>query len=133
MILSGEPVVEVEGVLQPVRGELADVGGVFGVDAGTPIINPGESAILCFGATKRQPWVVTDARGGESLEIRDVCTLFGHGSAGAPAPQASMAPQPRSWYRSIRSSAGSSGSACARMRRASDRTSLSASSSRCSG
>lgn len=49
--------------------------GVFGVDGGTPIINPGESAILCFGATKRQPWVVTDARGGESLEIRDVCTL----------------------------------------------------------
>ena len=49
--------------------------GVFGVDAGTPIINPGESAILCFGATKRQPWVVTDASGAESLEIRDVCTL----------------------------------------------------------
>jgi 2-oxoisovalerate dehydrogenase E2 component (dihydrolipoyl transacylase) len=49
--------------------------GVFGVDGGTPIINPGESAILCFGATKRQPWVVTDAEGHESLEIRDVCTL----------------------------------------------------------
>jgi len=49
--------------------------GVFGVDAGTPIINPGESAILCFGATRRQPWVVTDAAGNESLEIRDVCTL----------------------------------------------------------
>ena len=32
--------------------------GVFGVDAGTPIINPGESAILCFGAIKKQPWVV---------------------------------------------------------------------------
>ncbi len=32
--------------------------GVFGVDAGTPIINPGESAILCFGAVKKQPWVV---------------------------------------------------------------------------
>jgi 2-oxoisovalerate dehydrogenase E2 component (dihydrolipoyl transacylase) len=48
--------------------------GVFGVDGGTPIINPGESAILCFGATKRQPWVVgTDAE--ERLEIRDVCTL----------------------------------------------------------
>jgi pyruvate dehydrogenase E2 component (dihydrolipoamide acetyltransferase) len=31
--------------------------GVFGVDAGTPIINPGESAILCFGAVKQQPWV----------------------------------------------------------------------------
>ena len=49
--------------------------GVFGVDGGTPIINPGESAILCFGATKRQPWVVTDAAGKESIEIRDVCTL----------------------------------------------------------
>ena len=31
--------------------------GVFGVDAGTPIINPGESAILCFGAVRPQPWV----------------------------------------------------------------------------
>jgi pyruvate dehydrogenase E2 component (dihydrolipoamide acetyltransferase) len=49
--------------------------GVFGVDAGTPIINPGESAILAFGATTRRPWVVTDAAGAESLEIRDVCTL----------------------------------------------------------
>ncbi len=35
--------------------------GVFGVDAGTPIINPGESAILCFGAIKKQPWVVPGA------------------------------------------------------------------------
>ena len=34
--------------------------GVFGVDAGTPIINPGESAILCFGAIRKQPWVVPD-------------------------------------------------------------------------
>jgi 2-oxoisovalerate dehydrogenase E2 component (dihydrolipoyl transacylase) len=31
--------------------------GVFGVDAGTPIINPGESAILCMGAIREQPWV----------------------------------------------------------------------------
>jgi pyruvate dehydrogenase E2 component (dihydrolipoamide acetyltransferase) len=31
--------------------------GVFGVDSGTPIINPGESAILAFGAVRRQPWV----------------------------------------------------------------------------
>ncbi|WP_106969268.1 dihydrolipoamide acetyltransferase family protein [Streptomyces sp. PRh5] len=31
--------------------------GVFGIDAGTPIINPGESAILAFGAVKLQPWV----------------------------------------------------------------------------
>ncbi|MFF1818659.1 dihydrolipoamide acetyltransferase family protein [Kribbella sp. NPDC058245] len=34
--------------------------GVFGVDAGTPIINPGESAILAFGAVRKQPWVVND-------------------------------------------------------------------------
>ncbi|MFJ6665707.1 dihydrolipoamide acetyltransferase family protein [Streptomyces sp. NPDC091383] len=31
--------------------------GVFGVDTGTPIINPGESAILAIGAIKLQPWV----------------------------------------------------------------------------
>jgi pyruvate dehydrogenase E2 component (dihydrolipoamide acetyltransferase) len=48
--------------------------GVFGVDSGTPIINPGESAILCFGAAKRQPWVVGSGAD-ERLEIRDVCTL----------------------------------------------------------
>jgi pyruvate dehydrogenase E2 component (dihydrolipoamide acetyltransferase) len=34
--------------------------GVFGIDTGTPIINPGESAILAFGAIKKQPWVVDD-------------------------------------------------------------------------
>ncbi len=33
--------------------------GVFGVDTGTPIINPGESAILAFGAVRRMPWVVS--------------------------------------------------------------------------
>ncbi|GAB2689250.1 dihydrolipoamide acetyltransferase family protein [Thalassiella azotivora] len=31
--------------------------GVFGVDTGTPILPPGESAILCFGAVRQQPWV----------------------------------------------------------------------------
>lgn len=31
--------------------------GVFGVDTGTPILNPGESAILAFGAVRDQPWV----------------------------------------------------------------------------
>ncbi|MYX35870.1 MULTISPECIES: dihydrolipoamide acetyltransferase family protein [unclassified Streptomyces] len=31
--------------------------GVFGVDTGTPILNPGESAILAFGAVKEMPWV----------------------------------------------------------------------------
>ena len=31
--------------------------GTFGIDTGTPIINPGESAILCFGAVRPTPWV----------------------------------------------------------------------------
>jgi pyruvate dehydrogenase E2 component (dihydrolipoamide acetyltransferase) len=31
--------------------------GVFGVDTGTPILPPGESAILAVGAIKLQPWV----------------------------------------------------------------------------
>ncbi|RLV47915.1 2-oxo acid dehydrogenase subunit E2 [Nocardioides mangrovicus] len=48
--------------------------GPFGVDGGTPIINPGESAILAFGATKRQPWVVGEGAD-EQLAIRDVCTF----------------------------------------------------------
>jgi pyruvate dehydrogenase E2 component (dihydrolipoamide acetyltransferase) len=48
--------------------------GVFGIDSGTPIINPGESAILAFGAIRKQPWVVT--RGGEDvIEPRQVTTL----------------------------------------------------------
>ena len=45
--------------------------GVFGVDAGTPIINPGESAILCFGAINKRPWVDEDGE----IVVRDVTTL----------------------------------------------------------
>ncbi|MFC5996052.1 dihydrolipoamide acetyltransferase family protein [Pseudonocardia hispaniensis] len=44
--------------------------GVFGVDTGTPIINPGEAAILAVGAIKPTPWVVD----GE-LAVRTVCQL----------------------------------------------------------
>ena len=49
--------------------------GVFGVDSGTPIINPGESAIVCFGAIRKQPWVVTDADGNDEVAIRHVTQL----------------------------------------------------------
>jgi 2-oxoisovalerate dehydrogenase E2 component (dihydrolipoyl transacylase) len=49
--------------------------GVFGVDAGTPIINPGEAAILAFGAVSRRPWVVTGADGAETIAPRWVSTL----------------------------------------------------------
>ena len=31
--------------------------GVFGVDGGTPILNPGEAAILCLGQVAPRPWV----------------------------------------------------------------------------
>ncbi len=49
--------------------------GVFGIDAGTPILNPGESAILAFGTVSRRPWVVAAADGTESIEPRWVTTL----------------------------------------------------------
>ncbi|MFG2132483.1 dihydrolipoamide acetyltransferase family protein, partial [Streptomyces sp. NPDC048751] len=31
--------------------------GVFGIDTGTPLLNPGEAAILAVGAIKLRPWV----------------------------------------------------------------------------
>ncbi|GAA4117436.1 dihydrolipoamide acetyltransferase family protein [Knoellia locipacati] len=49
--------------------------GVFGIDAGTPILNPGEAAILAFGTISRRPWVVTDESGEESIVPRSVTTL----------------------------------------------------------
>ncbi len=49
--------------------------GVFGIDGGTPIINPGESAILSFGAVRRMPWVVEAADGSESVQPRWVTQL----------------------------------------------------------
>ncbi|WP_415973975.1 dihydrolipoamide acetyltransferase family protein [Rhodococcus sp. 077-4] len=44
--------------------------GVFGVDAGTPILNPGEAAILCFGSIRRMPWEHED-----QIALRSVTTL----------------------------------------------------------
>ncbi|MGH3069740.1 MAG: dihydrolipoamide acetyltransferase family protein, partial [Streptosporangiaceae bacterium] len=44
--------------------------GVFGVDAGTPIITPPEAAILAFGRIKDAPWVVDG-----QLAVRKVTTL----------------------------------------------------------
>ncbi len=61
------------------RATLTDLGGgtftitnigVFDVDAGVPLVNPGESAILCLGAIRRRPWVV-----GDELAVRWVTTL----------------------------------------------------------
>lgn len=44
--------------------------GVFGVDAGTPILNPGEAGILAVGALRRTPW---EHHG--KIALRDVLTL----------------------------------------------------------
>ena len=44
--------------------------GVFGVDTGTPILPPGESAILAFGAIRAMPWVHKG-----KIKIRQVTTL----------------------------------------------------------
>ena len=44
--------------------------GVFGVDAGTPILTPAEAAILAFGQVKDAPWVLDG-----QLAVRKVTTL----------------------------------------------------------
>ncbi|TLS47993.1 2-oxo acid dehydrogenase subunit E2 [Streptomyces montanus] len=44
--------------------------GVFGIDGGTPILNPGEAAILCFGQVRRTPW---EHKG--RIRLRDTATL----------------------------------------------------------
>jgi 2-oxoisovalerate dehydrogenase E2 component (dihydrolipoyl transacylase) len=44
--------------------------GVFGIDTGTPILPPGEAAILAFGAVRPTPWVHKG-----KIKIRDVTTL----------------------------------------------------------
>ncbi len=44
--------------------------GIFGVDAGTPILNPGESGILCMGAIRKQPWMM-----GKKIKPRWITTL----------------------------------------------------------
>lgn len=44
--------------------------GVFGIDAGTPILNPGEAAILALGAVRTMPW---EYRG--EVALRQVMTL----------------------------------------------------------
>ncbi|MFH8462668.1 2-oxo acid dehydrogenase subunit E2 [Streptomyces sp. NPDC017991] len=49
--------------------ELAPRVAGFGVDTGTPILNPGEAAILALGDVRRTPWVVQD-QAGERIEPR---------------------------------------------------------------
>lgn len=44
--------------------------GVLGVDTGTPLLNPGEAAILAFGAVRPKPWVHKG-----TLAVREVTTL----------------------------------------------------------
>ena len=44
--------------------------GVFGIDAGTPILNPGEAAILALGAVRKMPWEFQD-----EVALRQVMTL----------------------------------------------------------
>ena len=44
--------------------------GVFGIDAGTPILNPGEAAILALGAVRQMPWEYQD-----EVALRQVMTL----------------------------------------------------------
>jgi 2-oxoglutarate dehydrogenase E2 component (dihydrolipoamide succinyltransferase) len=55
--------------------------GVFGGEFGTPIINQPESAILAIGGLKKEPVVMTDAQGNDSIAIRwmqSFCLGFDH-------------------------------------------------------
>jgi 2-oxoglutarate dehydrogenase E2 component (dihydrolipoamide succinyltransferase) len=55
--------------------------GIFGEEFGTPIINQPESAILAIGGLRKEPVVMTDAEGNESIAIRSVqyfCLGFDH-------------------------------------------------------
>ncbi len=55
--------------------------GIFGEEFGTPIINQPDSAILAIGGLKKEPVVVTDAQGNESIAVRSVqhfCLGFDH-------------------------------------------------------
>jgi pyruvate dehydrogenase E2 component (dihydrolipoamide acetyltransferase) len=44
--------------------------GVFGVDTGTPILNPGEVSIVALGSIRKKPWVVDD-----EIVVRHVTTI----------------------------------------------------------
>ena len=55
--------------------------GVFGGEFGTPIINQPESAILAIGGLRKEPVVLTDAEGNDTIAIRSVqyhCLGFDH-------------------------------------------------------
>jgi 2-oxoisovalerate dehydrogenase E2 component (dihydrolipoyl transacylase) len=44
--------------------------GVFGVDTGTPILNPGEVGIVALGSIRPKPWVVNN-----EIQVRQVTTI----------------------------------------------------------
>ena len=55
--------------------------GVFGGEFGTPILNQPESAILAIGGLKKEPVVLTDAEGNDTIAIRSMqtyCLGFDH-------------------------------------------------------
>ena len=55
--------------------------GVFGGEFGTPIINQPEAAILAIGGLHKEPTVLTDAEGNDTIAIRSVqqfCIGFDH-------------------------------------------------------
>ncbi len=55
--------------------------GVFGGEYGTPIINQPESAILAIGGLRKEPVVLTDGEGSDTIAIRSMqhfCLGFDH-------------------------------------------------------
>jgi 2-oxoglutarate dehydrogenase E2 component (dihydrolipoamide succinyltransferase) len=55
--------------------------GVFGGEFGTPILNQPESAILAIGGLRKEPVVLTDTEGNDTIAIRSMqhfCLGFDH-------------------------------------------------------
>jgi pyruvate dehydrogenase E2 component (dihydrolipoamide acetyltransferase) len=55
--------------------------GVFGGEYGTPILNQPEAAILAIGGLKKEPVVLTDSEGNDTIAIRSMqthCLGFDH-------------------------------------------------------
>jgi 2-oxoglutarate dehydrogenase E2 component (dihydrolipoamide succinyltransferase) len=55
--------------------------GIFGEEFGTPIVNQPDSAIMAIGALRKEPVVLTDAEGNDTIAIRSMqhfCLGFDH-------------------------------------------------------
>ena len=58
--------------------------GVFGMDTGTPILNPGEVGIVALGTIKQKPWVVDGEVRPRFVTTLGACSTTGWSTAMSP-------------------------------------------------